>query len=244
MATLQSDDANLLDQEPFNWRLIVYPALVIFVVVCAGLAWYFQQLQARETREETARAALVKAKTPADFLAVAAQYPKTDQATLALISAGQASFDAHDYPGAVTAYQKVTDDATTDPELRDTAQLGRAAALEASGKTDDAVLAYMEVAQRGSKSAFAPFAYNAVAHVYDDRGDKDHERKILTEAAGLDPNSLFTKQAQAKLRTLTPPPAEPASPAIPTAGTPPASATSTPSPTAPAPAASAPPTAH
>lgn len=218
MATLQSDDANLLDQEPFNWRIIVYPALVILIVVCLGLGWYFQQLQARETREETAREALIKAKTPADFLSVASQYPKTDQASLALISAGQASYEAHDYPGAIAAYQKVTDDATANPDLRDTAALGRASALEASGKLDDAVLAYLEVAQRGSKSAFAPFAYNAVARIYDERGDKENERKILMQAAGFDPDSQFTRQAQAKLKSLQPPPATPA--AIPTAGAP------------------------
>jgi hypothetical protein len=42
-----------------------------------------------------------------------------------------------------------------------------------------------------------------VARLYEQRGDKDNERQILTEAAGLDSDSAFVKQAQLKLKELT-----------------------------------------
>ena len=37
MATLESDESNIFDQETINWRLIVYPILLIVVVVVGGL---------------------------------------------------------------------------------------------------------------------------------------------------------------------------------------------------------------
>jgi hypothetical protein len=87
--------------------------------------------------------------------------------------------------------------------LRDPAKLGLASAQEANGKTDDAINTYLEVARLGAKSPFAPFAYVSAAVLYDQRGDKVNERKILTEVAALDSDSPFVKQAQYKLKELT-----------------------------------------
>jgi hypothetical protein len=42
-----------------------------------------------------------------------------------------------------------------------------------------------------------------VARLYEERGDKDNEHKILTEAATLDSDSPFVKQAQLKLKEIT-----------------------------------------
>ena len=59
------------------------------------------------------------------------------------------------------------------------------------------------MARRGAKSSYAPCAYFSAARLYEERGDKDNERKILTEAATLDPDSQFVKQAQLKLKEMT-----------------------------------------
>src|ERR1700678_2066322 len=109
MATLQTDEANIIDAEEMNWRLIVYPVLLVLIVAVAGLGYYYYLQSTREAAETDARAALVKATTPEDFLKVAGQYPQTDQAMLALMSAGDASFKAHDYDGAQAAYHRVAD---------------------------------------------------------------------------------------------------------------------------------------
>lgn len=203
MATLQSDEANILDAETINWRLIVYPVLVVLIVVAGGFSYYYYLLSQRDQLEDNARAALVEAKTPEELTKVADQFPKTDQATLALLSAAEGSFAKRDYPTAIQSYQRITQTATTDPELRDSAQLGLASTLEASGKIDDAINAYLVVAQRGTQSPYAPAAYTAAARLYEERGDKDNERKILTEAATLDPDSPFVKQAQQTLKEMT-----------------------------------------
>jgi tetratricopeptide (TPR) repeat protein len=203
MATLESDEANILDAETINWQLIVYPILAALVVAVGGFGYYFYLQNQREELEASARAALVQAKTPEDLVKVADQFPHTDQAMLALQSAADGSFAKRDYAAAIQDYQRIIQTVTIDAELRDSAQLGLASSLEASGKADDAIKAYLEVAQRGAKSPQAPFAYNAVARLYEERGDKDNERKIMTEAASLDPDSPFVKQAQFKLKELT-----------------------------------------
>jgi predicted negative regulator of RcsB-dependent stress response len=200
---LESDESNIFDAETINWRTIVYPILAVLVVIVGVLGYFYYQQNQREELETSARAALVEAKTPEDLVKVADQYPGADQATLALVAAADASFAKRDFAGAIQDYQRVISGGSTDPELRDSAQIGLASAQEASGKVDDAIATYLLVAREGAKSPYAPFAYNAVAGLYDQRGDKDNERKILTEAASLDPDSPFVKQAQFKLKELT-----------------------------------------
>ena len=215
MATLESDDSNILDAETINWRLVVYPILAALVVVVGGLGYYYYLQDQREQLEVSARAALVQAKTPEDLVKVADQFPGADQATLALLSAADGSFTKRDYAAAIADYQRIIQTVTTDAELRDSAQLGLASSLEANGKIDDAINAYLVVAQEGAKSPYAPFAYNAVGRLYQERGDKYKEREILTEAASLDPDSPFVKQAQFELKEMAaqPPLTVPATPA-------------------------------
>ena len=203
MTTLQTDEANILDAETINWRLIVYPILAALVVVVGGFGYYYYLQSQRDQLETTAHAALVQAKTPEELVKVADQFPGANQATLALLTVADVSFAKHDYAAAIQDYQRIVQTVTTDGELRDAAQLGLASAQEASGKSDDAINTYLGVARLGTKSPFAPFAYYAAALIYEQRGDKDNERKILTEAASLDPDSTFVKQAQQKLKQMT-----------------------------------------
>ena len=141
MATLETDEANLVDAEQFNWGLIVYPVLVILVIVVVGFGYFYHQQEQRQELETNARGALLLAKTPEEWVKVADQYPASTQATLALMKAGNASYAKHDYGAATADYQRILDSTTTDPDLRDSAELGLAACLEASGKVDEAIKA-------------------------------------------------------------------------------------------------------
>jgi predicted negative regulator of RcsB-dependent stress response len=237
MATLQTDEANIIDAEAVNWRLIVYPILFVLIAVAGGLGYYYYLQQQRTEAETAARAALVKATTPEEFLKVAEQWPHTDQATLAILRAADTAFAQRDFQAALDNYQKITGDLTVDAVLRDSAQLGIASAQEGLGNQDRAIAAYLEVAQRGDKSPFAPYAYSAVANIDDLRGDKQNERQILTQAASLDPDSVFTKNAQYKLKEMSAaaqPPATLNVPATPSAPTPAAPTPFAPEPTPPA----------
>jgi predicted negative regulator of RcsB-dependent stress response len=200
MTTLHSDEANLLDAETINWRLVVYPLLVVLILVVGGFAYYFYQENQRDQMEAAARDAVVQAKTPEELAKVADQLPNADQATLALLTAADGSFTKGDYAAAIQAYQRVIQSPTADAELHASAQIGLASAQEASGKIDDAINTYLTVGQIGDKSPYATYAYNTAAHIYEQRGDKANETKTLTALASLDPDSPFVKQAQYKLK--------------------------------------------
>ncbi len=204
MATLQTDEANIIDAEAINWRLIVYPILAVLVIGAAVLGWYYYKLNAQDAAESDARAAMLKATTPAEFLKVADQYPDTDQAMLATLGAADAAFGQHDYDGALSAYNRIVNNTALTAEWHDTAQLGIGSCFEAKGDADKAIAAYLQVARRGDDSPFAPYAYHCVARIYDQRGDKNNERAILGQAAALTPNSEFTQVAQSQLKALTP----------------------------------------
>jgi len=159
MATLQSDEANILDAETINWRVIVYPILAVLIVTVGGFGYYYYLQSQREDLEASARAAFVEAKTPEEMAKVADQFPGADQATVALLAAADASFAKQDYDAAIKNYQRIVQTVTSDPALRDSAQLGLASAQESSGKIDEAIHTYVAVGQEGVKSPYAPYAY-------------------------------------------------------------------------------------
>ncbi len=84
MASLESDERNIIEAEDFNWRVVVYPILAIVAVLVIGFGIYYYQLNQREQAEEQASAALANAKTPADIANVADSYPDTIQAAVGL----------------------------------------------------------------------------------------------------------------------------------------------------------------
>lgn len=204
MATLDTDEANLIDAEPVNWRAIVYPLLAVLIVGFGALGYYYYLQDQRNQLEDIARIAVLQAKTPEEFIKVADQYPKTTQASLALMQAAALSFEKKDFAAATADFQKIVQNTAADAQLKASAQLGLASSFEASGKQDDAINTLLEVGHLGAKSPFAPYALYAAARLYEEKGDKDNQRKILSEAAALDPESVFVKQAQAKLNELTP----------------------------------------
>jgi len=205
--TTQGPDSNILDAETINWRLIIYPLIAAVVLVLGGLGYYFYQQDQKDLREIQAHDATVQAKTPEDLVKIADQFANTTQSDLARLNAANAFFEKKNYDGAVKEYQQIVNNSGTAPELRDSAQLGLASILEATNKIDDALNAYLSVAHRGKESPYAPFAYYAAAGIYEERGDKENQRNVLTQAASLDSDSQFVKQAQAKLKSLNPTPA-------------------------------------
>jgi predicted negative regulator of RcsB-dependent stress response len=233
MAILTTDDRNIVEADALNWRYIVYPIVAIVVILLGGFGIYYYQLNQREVEETQARDALVQAKTPQAMVKVADQYPKTTQAAIALMSAADASFTTKDYSGAAQDYQRVASTKGTPSELRDSARLGLGASLAADGKSDDAIRAYLEVAQKRNHSAFSPAAYYAVAQIYAGRKDKDNEQRILQQTVQLGSDSPFVKEAAAQLKALAP------APSIDMLGGSPANATSAATNAAPAPTAPA-----
>ncbi|HUB66094.1 MAG TPA: tetratricopeptide repeat protein [Candidatus Methylacidiphilales bacterium] len=204
MATLDLDDANIVEGDTFNWRLVVYPLVVAVVLVLGGVVYYLYLQNQRGELEITARQDLLQAKTPEALVAVADKYPATEQATLALLSAAGDSSTKKDYAAAIRDYQRIIDNPGSDPQLRDSAQMGLGSVLEESGKADEAISAYLAVAKRGNDSAYAPAAYYAAASIYRQRGDKSKEISVLLEEVTLDSQSTFVRAAKERLGQISP----------------------------------------
>jgi len=204
MASLESDERNIIEGEEFNWRVVAYPIILVLVVALVALAVYHYQLQQRELNEEKAETALAAAKTPAEIVKAADENPGTVQADVGLMRAADLSFAAKDYDTAQKDYQRVIDSPKAPDELRDSARLGLASAQEAAGKGDDAIHTYMSVAEKGNASPFAPVAYHQVAAIYASRQDKAHEQQVLQQALRLGGDSPFVKDAAERLKTLSP----------------------------------------
>jgi predicted negative regulator of RcsB-dependent stress response len=212
MTTSDFGDTNIVEGDSINWRLIVYPVVAAIILILGGLIYYLYLQNQREELEASARAALVQAKTPEALVAVADLFPSTQQATLALLGAARDSFNKKDYNAALRDYQRIANDsdASTDELLRDSAIMGMASTLEKNGRPNDAIKAYLTVAGRGAESPYAPAAYSAAASLYRQQGDQNNEKMVLTQAAGLDPESYFVRAAQQRLKELNSPVANPA----------------------------------
>jgi predicted negative regulator of RcsB-dependent stress response len=202
MATLEPGDGNIFDEEPMNWRPLVYSTVGAAILLLGAFSYYYYLQNQREELEAQAHEAFRRATTPEELVQVADRFARTDHATMALLRAAEESFSKQDYGAAIKDYQRIIDTVGTDPLLSNSAQIGLAASLEASGKIDDAIKTYLELARLGDKTPYAPYAYTATADLYDERGDKSNERKILTEATSLSPDSPFVKKAQFRLKEL------------------------------------------
>jgi hypothetical protein len=214
MATLESPDSNILDAEALNWRFIVYPIVGVLILVFGGCGIYFYLQNANAEHEAGARTAFLAAQTPEALVQVADQFPGTTHAAMALIAAGNLSYEQKDYATAQKDFQRVADNTGFDDTVRDSARLGYAAALEAAGTSDSQALdAYLAVAQRGKSSPFASYAYVAAAQLCRRQHDIDKERQLLIQATGIDTDSPFGQQAQKLLQALNGVPASAPAPA-------------------------------
>jgi hypothetical protein len=214
MATLESPDSNILEADAVNWRLVVYPIVGVLILIFGGCGIYFYLQGARAQHEADARQAFIDAKTPAALTQVADQFPGTTHAAMALIAAGNLSYEQKDYATAQKDFQRVADNTGFDDTVRDSARLGYAAALEAAGTSDSQALdAYLAVAQRGKSSPFASYAYVAAAQLCRRQHDIDKERQLLIQATGIDTDSPFGQQAQKLLQALNGVPASAPAPA-------------------------------
>ena len=202
MATLETQDANIIDADAINWRLVVYPVVGVILILLVGFTVYYYQQNARDQAEYSARQAFIQAKTPDELVKVADQYPGTSQGVFALIAAADLSMTKSDYPAAEKDYQRVIGDAGADQILRDSAGVGLGSAYEAENKLDDAIGAFLNVAHRGKSSPYAPYAYMSAARLYDRKKDPAAERNLLTEAAALGGDSSFVKEADYQLKLL------------------------------------------
>ena len=216
MAIQESYETNILEQEPVEWRRIVYPAIILAVALIVGFSIYYYRLSQQDAQEQQARQAIINAKSPEDLTKVADDFPHTSQAVLALIGAADLAVTKRDFTEATEDYQRVIGMESADAVMKDSARVGLASVYESTNHPQLAIDTYLQVGRRGKESPYAPYAYFAAARMDDQKHDQTAERQTLIAAAGLGVDSPFVKEAAAKLKQLnatqlTPtPPAKPA----------------------------------
>jgi tetratricopeptide (TPR) repeat protein len=157
-------------------RLLV--GAVVLGVLAAGIAvqrWY------QGERELAANTALLKAQlaeslnpgqsTPAsEFQRVAAEHAGTAAAGRALLFAGEALFRDAQYGEALSEFENAAAK-LKDESLAAVAGYGRAASLDALGRTAEAEAAYQEVAARYSSFSVAEQSKLALGGLLEQKGD-------------------------------------------------------------------------
>src|SRR5260221_8320866 len=97
MATLESNDSNILDAETINWRLVVYPIVAAVILLLGGFGYYYYLQSPPEFLQTQARPVLLQARAPEQFGKVADAFPQTDHATNALLGAAEGFFIQKDF---------------------------------------------------------------------------------------------------------------------------------------------------
>jgi len=227
-------------------------AAALIVVVLAILAFGGYRLYVGR-RNATAAESLGNAKTPHDYQEVIARYSGTPAGASAYLLLAQKQREEKKFAEANATLQRFIE-ANPDHDFVPTARLAMAANLESTGKDDEALTIYQQVAAKYANTYNGPLALISQVPILKAKNRIEDARRVCediltkyripgqqTEASGDNRmETVWTGEAMRQLRSLKPPaqpkPTQPAAAAAP----PPMIAAPSAVPTGP-PAASAPP---
>ncbi len=182
--------------------------IAFLVAIVAGFGISIYRWKAHET-ELAASDALLKLHSSAnpaekaapssasDYLKVADEYPHTDAAERALLLGAGTLFTESKYPEAQAKFEQFLKENSGSP-LAATSAYGRAAALEAQGKLDDALSAYQNVVTQYPRASLVNDARFATARIYEAK--KQPELALKTYEDMSRTNSASTKATEAMMR--------------------------------------------
>jgi len=172
------DEPQILEDSSDFFQQYGKPALLAtaaFIAILIGSAFW---MHSRIAREEEASEKLTGATTEQQWQAIAAQYPGTGAAALALIQAAHAEQAAANFNGAATLYENIARQYPSHPALP-AVQYARAQCLEASGNRADAKNAYEAIFHAKPAHAFAGGAAIALAKIYYNEKNLTAARQVL-----------------------------------------------------------------
>jgi predicted negative regulator of RcsB-dependent stress response len=126
----------------FRFKNEIVAVLVLLILAILGLAGYHFYT---EQRDSTAAAALATAKKPQDYQEVIARYPNTPAGASARLLLAQTQRNERNFAASNASLQEFIDK-HPNHELIGTARMAMAANLEATGKIDEALAMYQQVA--------------------------------------------------------------------------------------------------
>lgn len=171
-------------------KIAVATVALLGLVVVAMVVRHFQK-----EGQQAASAELLAVKTPwnaptntpppaaSEYVKVAANHAGKPTAARALVLAGGAYYAEGKYSEAETTFRKCVNEHAGHP-LIPQAQYGIAASLEAQGKLDEAIAAYLNVSTTyGKSSAVADDAKLALARIYEARSQPEQALRLYNELA-------------------------------------------------------------
>lgn len=179
------------------WMILL---AVAGVVVVFGLIWGWQEHQSAYIEE--AYAAFGRAQTVQEYTAVAERYADTEVAVKASFAAARRLFEEDDYDGALEGFTAFLA-AHPRSALASSAMLGRAYALEAAGRPDEAQPVFVELAERFLASPLRiAEAWIGAARCAEAQGLVSQARTFYENALAQDTDSIFGEQARQALVML------------------------------------------
>lgn len=186
--------------------------VIAFVAI---LALVFGWLIVTNHRRTAAETAFGQAKTPADYQAVAEQFPSSPVAGSAALLLAEGLRGEKKYDEANQALERFVK-AQPEHPFAPLAKVAMGENLALAGRADEAEKALQNVVQTDPKSFAAPFALLLDAEMRSTQRDRAGALKAYRELAQTFPESIATRAsapAYQALESLSPPPAAAAKPA-------------------------------
>jgi TolA-binding protein len=190
----------------FKYHKEIIAIVLVIIIGAIGFAGY-RFYTAR--RDSTAATLLAKAKTPADYQQVIAQYPSTPAGASAYLLLGQAQRTERKFTESNATLQTFVQKQPKH-ELVPAARVAMGANFESLGKNDEALSIYQQVANNSAQSYEAPYAMICQVRLLKAKNQNDAARQLCEKILTDHSDSRWAGEAMRDLRELTP--KEPAAP--------------------------------
>jgi len=173
-------------------------ALVAVAVIVGGTA-FFRYQKAAKARLATERLAMARSVT--DLEAVAAEFPRSVEAPIALMQAGKEYYNSGSYDTALAKYAELQAQ-YPEHELAAGADLGRIHCLEAMGRVDEAAAAFKEFAANHKDHYLVPQAVLGQARCLVQAGRLEEARVVCEDFIAANKENGYTMRVQDLLGTV------------------------------------------
>lgn len=173
-------------------------AALAIALAAAGIMGY---MHLRKNRIADANIELTQANSVEELEGVVAEYGNTKAGNAARIRLAKAYYDASKYENALASYEECENNGVP-KGFEDVVTLGRAHALEALEKTEQAFAVYKSFTESRKESYLYPQAAMGLARVTTLQGDKDAAKKILEELKAKKTDETAWEMAIANLEEI------------------------------------------
>lgn len=177
------------------------PATIAIVAVCALFLADRLLKNSRANKERKADAALLDARTAADYQAILDDFGSTPSAPLALMGLALERFNAGQVQDAVGLYGDFSKK-YPQHELAEQAEFNQITCKEALGQTGDAHLLYGEFAKKHADSHLAPVALIAQARCLESLSLPAEAKQVYEDVITYHPGTGWSRMAEASLKVV------------------------------------------